>query len=868
MKNISIILLLILAFNLCLAQPKKDYRTIEDGITQLINNEDFIDKINHLKSEDLANLNLEKLFIDYVPDYADFKIDKTKKIDLKNIFYEKGKTIVNEQLYKTLGRALNLNMAELDDFKSLLSGKISPSLINNITGTTIGSDLSAMVNNPEGYLKSQLSKSIGGGAVAEKLVNIGFNWLSQKEKELEKQEELEKQAKERRETLEKIEKKYNDNQNKLNNEALKELTDAYINASNKNYIVAINKYSNAINLYKQADGKEYEIMKCYQSRGYCKNGNNDYRGAIVDNYLALIICNKLLAKRKSTSDKSSEINNLLGSGSDVSIRTISNNNLDVIKKESKIPEPIEKYKIIINRAYSKFLAGDFDAAIEDCKMALDEIKASDPEKLDWTKNDINEKFVAGNTSFDFMMLTSDTKSAIYNLIAITGLSYASQKKYEESESYLKYIKLYKVNDMPKYDFVNEQDMLFTRNQFIGLPNYFGGQIFQTKVFVLIKQNKIDDAIQLLNNYTTGIGWALQSFGGVDISNFYITKASIFNQKKEYQKSILCLDSAIQLKPREISFYKIRSDLKKLAGDLNGAKEDMKLVANPNALSSITQTLSSIGMEFERSKTNKNRAYMEISLLNAIKNYPDSSWTLMKTIDISFDWIHIGDIGKVPTVYQNPILNAESIEKLIKSVQENSNLAIVLNAIKYGLKKDAKNCYPFIAKFWNIDLGYEWNNYKKITDIEKILPKYDQYPEYCSYAKLFIEKEYTCLPEVMKTAYKNTIENYKKVNVNTEVADYYLKLHEYENAILFCDKEIKAEGKSRYDDKTFYPAIIKTKIKALFALDRNKEAVQIAKKYLKPQKNYEIIKEVDGNKVEYEELNFIKNIAQDYCGYDK
>jgi ATP-dependent Clp protease ATP-binding subunit ClpX len=89
-----------------------------------------------------------------------------------------------------------------------------------------------------------------------------------------------KQAKERRDALAIIQKQYDDAQSQLNNQALQELTDAYIAAIEYKYDDAIQKYTNAIDLYKQADGKDYEIMKCYQSRAYCKNGKSDFRSAI------------------------------------------------------------------------------------------------------------------------------------------------------------------------------------------------------------------------------------------------------------------------------------------------------------------------------------------------------------------------------------------------------------------------------------------------------------------------------------------------------------------------------------------------------------------------------------------------------------
>jgi triacylglycerol esterase/lipase EstA (alpha/beta hydrolase family) len=223
------------------------------------------------------------------------------------------------------------------------------------------------------------------------------------------------------------------------------------------------------------------------------------------------------------------------------------------------------------------------------------------------------------------------------------------------------------------------------------------------------------------------------------------------------------------------------------------------------------------------------------------------------------------------VFQSAIFTIEKIDELIKTVPENSRMGIVLNAIKYGISKDSKNCYPFLAKFWDIPFGSDLFDMRKAGLISKILPDYDQYPEYCTYAKSFILNDNAAMYGPVKAVYRNQIESKDKSGISTylyvSTANNYLMLGEFENALIYCDKEINGEGKPKYL-KTFTPEVIKTKIKALLALDRNKEAVETAKKYSSPKKNYEMTSEEDGKQVEYKECAFIRNIAQDYCGAGK
>lgn len=657
------------------------------------------------------------------------------------------------------------------DMQSVFDGTYTGAdLINSVTNSDMGTQLGQAANNPSAYLQTQLNKAIGGDEYTGSIIGAAFDWyasMKQHDAEVDAHEKAENAAKE-----------YTKTQNAIVDKGNEEMKKAYTYFLEGKHDEAIKGYSSAIATYKQSDAAGYAILKAQSNRGRTKLEKGDYRGAIVDYYLAM-----------NTFD-------------------------DMANKKIKVGglydlNYLEKYRLLRNRAFAKYKAGNYSGALSDCNIAMIEMPQKFPNAASWTSGTLYLK---------------DEQVIMHDLVAICGSTDVSSKKYTEADS-----KLNRINE-----FNNTIDVGM---YFLNLPQYFNYQVFLVKAFNYIQLKEYTKAIDTYNFLEEKSYSVVATFGG-DKSLVFAGRANAYMMIKQYDKALEDINKAIELNPIESSYYFNRSEYKKLLGDQLGAAKDQELSKNPSlAIENISKSKKYYDNKLTFLRCNKDEAGQLALLTEALPDFPDNKDYLNSAV-LLLTKFKLKDLA---IEFEHKVKGKDSIPQYF------------FKSVYYGLINDNDKYLEFYLKALE-------KNPTLVSKEENRFSKYEQNPLYCKFAQRFVKLESPINGDkfIWESWTKPPIKS-NPTSSSFAVIGYY-NLGDISNALICADKEISGEGKDKYL-KDFKTETVAIKIKCLFFQGKLKDAVQCAKKFSIPRKNY-VIEENDKH------IDFIKNIATDHCGYDK
>jgi tetratricopeptide (TPR) repeat protein len=637
MKKLIITYSLFLCSSILFAQTK-DYRTSEDGLTKLINNPDFINDVVNLGKENLTLENLDSYFTKYVPEYSNFKIDKTK-INFDNMYYVNSEGVTNDFVANQLAGLLKLNSGQAENLKNIFTGNIKYTPTNSFSagyGNLLferGKDVK--VDFAVDFAVDFFQSKLGDGGINSALIDIGGGILGGLLSDMNKEDK----AKLAQEAF--LAKKLDDfnfyngktfafiSTTKGDIPHTKDQADLYLHyKANKklpnncyfitegiNYDEAITLLNEAIILYKQNPERASYLYSAYVSRGQCKMQKGAYRAAIIDYYYAEQILEKILNNKLP--DNFIKTKYPIGYWDYKNKKTFTKG--EVITTLGLLTQK-DMVAIIRNRAFAKYRLSDYKGAIADCKLAMAVL----------VKNSIPE---SGKPN--------DYKDIIKAIIAMSQFGLES---YQDS-----YITFYNANLTDDIIADNDNDGLCNlmdmdtdglpdmegakKHEYYGMPNYFPFDISQIKGLCSSKANKIEDAIATYEKLELSERFRkmFTNIGG-DISSVYSTLGSFYYKSGDKTKAISLLDKAILLNPYQLDYYYKRGTYKKALGQIVEANLDFKIVKSPESIKSSKKSVEYYYTKYTKYISEANHAEVYNILKEALIDYPENQLFFNFTID--------------------------------------------------------------------------------------------------------------------------------------------------------------------------------------------------------------------------------------------
>jgi hypothetical protein len=622
-----------------------DYRTTEDGVTKLINNPDFIKDVVKLGTEELTLENLDEYFTKYIPEYSNFKVNNST-IDFDNLYYANTEGVSNEMLADKLGTMLKLNPAQTQHMKNTFTGNLKYTATNDLS-SGMGNSLYARgkdvkVDYLVDYSVDFFQGKFGDGGMNSALIDIGGGLLGAAITELNKKY-YEKLAEEARVALlvddymvlQRPENPYEQAKKKSIPEKRPEQKDLYAHFQAKqkmpdnkiwgggyipDYKAAIKLLDEAISLYRQNSDRAYYLYTAYVDRAKCKMQTGAYRGAIIDYYFAQGVLEKIL--KGTLIDKS--VYYIYPTGY-FDIENKSTYNKGKIETKFGSLEDRDLVIMIINRAFAKYRAKDYNGAIADGELA--------------TKTLVNKTIASSGKPNDYKDIIE----------AIVAMSQFGLGKYPES--YKTFSNANLDNDLfadsDKDGLTNfldlddkgvaghsDRDEGYKEPEYYGIPDYFPFDIAQIKGMSYYKANKVDDAISIyeyiLSSENTNYLKIFTKVGG-DISSVYSTLGSLYFTKGEKAKAIKFLDDAIKLNPNQLEYYFKRGTYKKALGQTKEGDADLMIVKNPKLLNKDKKSFEYYSTKYTELATAGKTQEQYLLIKEAMQAYPDNEGYLVLMI---------------------------------------------------------------------------------------------------------------------------------------------------------------------------------------------------------------------------------------------
>jgi tetratricopeptide (TPR) repeat protein len=355
-----------------------------------------------------------------------------------------------------------------------------------------------------------------------------------------------------------------------------------------------------------------------------------YKGAIIDYYFAQGVLEKVLEGKFK--DQSVYFIYPEGYADILNKKTFAKG-----KRETKygILNNNDLVIIIINRAFAKYRAKDYNGAIADAEIAR--------------KILVNKNIVVSGKPNDY-------KDIIETIIAMSqfGLEKYAESYKTFSAAYLNDDLFVDIDKDGSVDFLDLDDkgvagLLdkmegYNETEYYGLPNYFTFDIAQIKGMSYYKANKIDDAISIYEYILTIENTKLLNIlplktftriGG-DVSSIYSTLGSLYFTKGDKAKAIKYLDDAINLNPNQLEYYFKRGTYKKAIGLTKEADADFKIVKNPELLkvNNIKKSPEYYSTKYTELATASKTQEQYLLLKEAMQTYPDNDeWFGMMVRDL-------------------------------------------------------------------------------------------------------------------------------------------------------------------------------------------------------------------------------------------
>lgn len=613
MRKLIFTCTLIVSTSVLFAQTN-DYRTAEDGLTKLINNPDFINDVVKLGTEDITLEKLDSYFTKYIPEYSNFKIDKSK-INFDNLYYANSEGATNDFVATQLGSLLNLNSSQTESLKNIFTGNLNYTPTNNLSvgyGNLLferGKDVS--VDLTVDFAVDFFQKEFGDGGVNSALIDIGGELLGALIVGLDKKIAEKEEAKMAEDAKIRIYTKKLDDYNiyiagdKFSGsikvkEDQKDLL-LHFKANSKmpnhsgasvNFDEAINLLNEVINLYKQNPERAAYLYLAYIRRAQCKMQKGAYRAAIIDYYYAQEKLKNILNGQLP--------DNLPKTNYPPGYHDLQNKDTYL---KGTVTTTIGRFSqkdmviIVLNRAYAKYRLEDYKGAIADCKLALG---------------------VLDNENVPVSGKPNDYKDVIQAIIAMSQFGLESYK-----DSYTTFSAANLNDDLLSAKIVVLiEEEIFQTNQYYGIPNYFHLDITQIKGLCYYKANKIKEAIATYESLVYAEYAGLITKAGGDISAVYSTLGSFYYALGDKTQAILHLDKAITINPYQMEYYFKRGTYKKALGQINEANADFKIVREPESLIITKKDLVYYNTKYTKFSSESNHTEAYGILKEALMDYPD------------------------------------------------------------------------------------------------------------------------------------------------------------------------------------------------------------------------------------------------------
>ncbi len=815
------ILLLALAINTHAFAQTSDYRTAEDGINQLINNVDFLEKMSHMSNEQIANTTLNSLLDEYVPEYRGFKAE-LDNLNLNKVYYTPNSEYATQQLAGGLGKMLGMKDNEVTALQSVFNGSFqntdlrtaSSQFGNSLYKRGKNEAVDYVVDNTNSLLQQQYGSNEGNSA----LINVGTGLLGSLLFSLTDDNDIDAEKERQYRALVAEQDRRRNEEQTVQGDAFAKgsshSTQGWIKTNEQKYVEAMVDYGKAIQILNTSYMGGPALIEAYYKRGQTKMYMNDHRGAIIDYYFALNTATLVWQQKWEPTPRVQD--NILR---------------EVGMKHVGTFSELEIVDILMGRAYAKYQARDFAGAMSDCNKAMNLYKIIDPKDADWKSHPNN--FSPTDWTPQLHPLN--------NLIGLMGMINMAQGNLTEA--------------MEQYNYnISTITMVNSAASVGALPVTFTRELMLAKCYAYYKAGKYDEAIALYNNIIENKTYIKLKGGNVSVA--YSGRGNIYLAKKEYNKALSDYNTAIEMKPEETMYYVNRGNCKLLLNDKDGALKDFATAKDPSAMKANAKALD---MAKPERQVNSYAWYIDtITKLQVSKKDEASLFNLYEAGMLAFPDSQF--VAASFATYIRKTANAkESTLKIMNKLPGEGIAVTGLKALYYNLTGDNKQCMDYSIKV--LEKGWSFLNFQYY-----LYPDFENDPDYCKYATILINKEINGqLPQVRKM-WQDFLKDHLATppsevlgpNYLLLAQDYY-NLGDAANAILYCDKEISGEGKSKYAN-AITTMVVKQKIKSLIMAGKNKEAVQEAKKYSKPQKRYSF-------QPDDMFLPFIKATAADVCGYD-
>lgn len=755
-----------------------DYRTTEDGINQLINNADFLDKMSHMSNEQIAATTLDKFFDEYVPEYRGFKAD-LKNLNTNNIYYtpDGEGNYSPKQLAGGIGKMLGMKEEEVNAFESIFDGNYqnvdlrtaSSQLGNSLYKRGKNEGVDYMVDKTNSFLQEQFGSSEGASA----LINVGTGILGNiifsltEDNDVDAEKERKFQA-----ALGEMDKRRNAETEAGGNaysDGVHLQTDGLVKATQGDYIGALKDYMQALKLLNTSYMGGPKVVDTYIKLGQLKMVMNDHRGAIIDYYFAYKTAVKVYQKQwEPTPRVQDEI-----------LRKVGMETVDIFADK-------EMVDILIGRAYAKYQAHDFNGALVDCNEALKLYKAIDPKDADWKKHPNN---------FDLNDFTPQYHP-LNNLIGLTGMVNMALGNNAEA--------------MEQYKYNKSQITLANSMASLGaLPVSFMRELMMAKSYAYYKQGNYDVALGLYDNIINNKTYVTMKGGNISIA--YSGRGNIYLAKGEYQNALSDYNSAIELSPNDAAFYANRGNCKVLLKDTAGAKQDFALFSNPEAVKAVVKSVNYYYTENTKyagkpdaENGKKGLAVME----EGMKAYPENPHIAAMCM---------GFIVKLKDAPKALQLSTESGAK--------TRNGIALKALYFYLTGDGAQGKPLLIQA--LDSGISLNNAATIN------PEIKSDPDYCMYLSKYVKNINASFTEKDLSEVRKMLADALKENNQFKqlaIVYYYEELGDFTTALQKIEAYFSANAPA------VMPTTVLKKIDLLFELNRKKEAADYATTYYNSAKD--------------------------------
>lgn len=808
-----------------MGQTKADYRSTEDGLTQLLTTPEFVQELAQTKTEDLSLKKLSEYFVKYLPEYADYK--PSGPINPNKVYYANTRGLSSEVVAKGLSALLQSDGAQKQLIEQVLSGAVPASSYGskalnpwNDPGKKPARD--RVLENAVDFFKGKWdSPKMTAG-----MLDLGGVVLGSLLRQFDQKYQAKMAEMKRVDSLLANQQVYllgkpatgllrpSQKALYLHHQAHTAMAHR-TQTQTSDYPQAIALLDQAIAAYQQQPQHAYYMYLAYVQRAQCKMQCGVFRAAITDLYYAQEVLDLILS----------------GQLPDQSLRFIyPKGYFDTTHKETLYkgtPQPSyqtlsakDQVVVLMNRAYAKFRTGDHIGAMADAENA---------QKI------LRNKAVPGTGQ------PNDYKDLCQALIAMANFGLGQfDAAYEAFGKASLNADLYADRDGDgTANFMDENDQGapaiadreegYRKTELYGFPDYFPFDIAQIRGLCLYKKARYDDAIAIYESIVStehAKSASLQEFqkmftaAGGDISAIYSSLSSFYEVKGNPNKALELIKKALEISPDQPE-YQAKLAAYQQEKDPRGTPADM---INPPAASKTEEYYQTKYVQFSQTE---NQAERFAVIAQAIKDHPQNQQF--------YHWA---------TAFVALSQNASQAQQLAQSYPQDSKEYNVLMALHNRYNAHPVQEQAHIEKAFAQGLTF-YELAHKDTDL---LIK--SRPYYCALLLQFLtkdnnsfvppahekpavlrsldstytalQKQYSGVPAVLKSMEALKKEQYLQINAQF---DQLLKQLDSQPAALEMN-----------------PVSSYTKLEALLALGRKEEAMAFAKKVVKAGKFLPIMAE--------------------------